>query len=678
MDRQTEYRSGGGPDSLSSLQDGNDERFRLLDEEDQDRDSESASSRFSDVQELDWEHEAKTLQHSPSSRRRSSWLRTVVIFLLVAWTLGFIIHSFIVPHKYIPDTPKTAQLRPEDDYILDPEWDFNAEPTTREFHWTISEHVLNPDGVYRPMILVNGMFPGPLIESNEGDEIVVHVHNKASNATSMHWHGLYQNGTNWMDGTVGVTQCPIAPGHDFTYRFNVSGQSGTYWYHSHMSAQASDGLVGPFVIHSRAEKTELQKFPYNQDRVVLVSDHYYNLSSELLVHYLSPDRENTEPVPPSAIINGRNIRDCSTLPGRNCSSTNLTTALFSLASDTNTRLRIINVGAFAEFQIQIDEHEFSVTEVDGTDVHPQSIHRLTINPAQRYSIVLTPPNPNKGLYWLRARMVTHCFGEENPELSEEVRGIVKYWAPGDQTNPSSKDWPEVIELECRDLNTSAISPVHAIRAPETPDDQVYLRSSFQIGSWRLSRGFLNGSSYRPQISSPSLNRLVDGYTNKNDRYMGSLYPIQYGTNSAIFNPSHELVYQTTHIRTIDILIQNFDDGNHPFHLHGYKFWVLASGHGYPPTDLYKNLDLTNPLRRDTVSAEAFGWVLVRFVADNPGIWAFHCHISWHAEAGLMMQFLTRADRVAMWTLPKEMKDLCKAEGIEKGEGPDDKIWEGSF
>ncbi len=48
-----------------------------------------------------------------------------------------------------------------------------------------------------------------------------------------HWHGLFQKGTAWADGPVGVTQCPIAPGNSFDYQFTAVNQAGTYWYHSH-------------------------------------------------------------------------------------------------------------------------------------------------------------------------------------------------------------------------------------------------------------------------------------------------------------------------------------------------------------------------------------------------------------------------------------------------------------
>ncbi|KAF9699243.1 hypothetical protein EKO04_003008 [Ascochyta lentis] len=630
----------------------------------------------SDEEELFTEKSVKP--HGP----RRFWVKRAVVVLLLISTLILITHWLRSPRKHGTRPARQTTLRAEDDYILDPNWDYAAAPTTREYSWIIADHELNPDGVFRPMMLINSTFPGPLVEVNENDEIIVHVHNEATNATSIHWHGLYQNGTAHMDGTVGVTNCPIAPGQTFTYRFNVTGQTGTYWYHSHVSMQASDGLVGPLVIHSRQE-TELQKLAYKQDRVVLLSDHYYDPSSELLMQYLAPGSENDEPVPPSALINGRNVRNCTSLPGRNCSSTGLANALFDLSSKESTRLRIINVGAFAEFSLQIDEHEFSVTEVDGTDVHPQSIHRLNINPAQRYSIILSPPAaPKEDGYWMRARMVTHCFAYENSELEEEVWGIVHYDNDDRKAEekdvtlpkPQSKDWPEVIEVECRDLNTTALTPVDAMRAPEKADDFIYLRSSFQIGDWRLSRGFLNESSWRGDVRKPILHTLLDHNTPLN-----STTPRSGAFDTQNFNPKTQLIYTTNGIRTIDILIQNLDDGSHPFHLHGYKFWVLKQGKGYAPQpssvpSLYSAMDLTNPLRRDTASIEAYGWLLLRFVADNPGAWAFHCHIGWHNEAGLGMVFATRVEGIR--EVSGGARGLCEGEGVERGSAPGDGTWVG--
>jgi len=55
--------------------------------------------------------------------------------------------------------------------------------------------------------------------------------------------GIRQNGTNWADGVPGITQCPIPANSMFTYRFTVTGQQGTYWYHAHVGNTLADGLL---------------------------------------------------------------------------------------------------------------------------------------------------------------------------------------------------------------------------------------------------------------------------------------------------------------------------------------------------------------------------------------------------------------------------------------------------
>lgn len=567
------------------------------------------------------------------------------------------------------------------DYVLDPHWTFSSKPTRREYRWAIRDQEHNPDGVYRPMMLINSQFPGPLIECNEGDTIVVHIDNQAANATSIHWHGIYQNGSNWMDGTVGITQCPIAPGRKFTYEFKILGQSGTYWYHSHQGTQASDGLLGPLIVHSREEQS-LQRINYTTDQIIMIQDHYHDLTGALLMRYLEPDRENAEPVPDGALINGINMRDCDILSNRKCDNSTSSIPRFDLAKNQNHRLRFINVGAFAEFQIQIDEHEFAVTEADGTDVEPVYFHRLNISPGQRYSIVITASVDSAESFWLRARMVTACFAEKNPNLESEIRGIIEYTTSSHLAverstvsieQPKSKDWDAVVELICKDMNTTQLVPANPVPAPGNPDAFFYLRSNFEIGAWKLSRGFFNTSSWRSNVNSPSLERFIEVHsTEKTDFALPTA-----GINDRAFNLEREMVIQVNGIQTIDILIDNFDDGNHPLHLHGYKYFVLAQGHGYFDPHLYETMNLSNPLRRDTASAEAFGWILIRLVTDNPGIWAFHCHISWHTEAGLLMQFLTRPELVGEWVIPEANKALCEAEGLSKGSRPRDEIWFGN-
>ncbi|MCJ1281285.1 hypothetical protein MMC26_000603 [Xylographa opegraphella] len=624
-------------------------------------------------------HESRTRNACNYFRQHKSWSTAILSVFLVLITTG-IVWWFGSEAPLIVDPWQAAldAAEPHHDYTLDRNWDFDAPPRTREYWWTIENAELNPDGVYKSMIVINGQFPGPMINCNEGDTVIVNVKNKGMNATSIHWHGIYQNGTNWMDGTVGITQCPIASGGIFTYEFKISGQSGSYWYHAHQGTQVADGLYGPLVVHSRLEK-KLQEIRYDSDRVIMVQDYYHDASGALLLKYLEPDRENAEPVPDGALINGKNVRNCDALPHRKCDNTTAGLATLELAPSQNHRLRFINTGSFAEFQIQVDEHEFAVTEVDGTDVKPAYYHRLNINPGQRYSIVLKTDRPTAGSFWLRARMITDCFAERNADLIPEVRAVVQYSQDEMRSTdgmsyplPKSLDWPEAIEQICKDMNTTELIPATITTAPAAPDAVYYLWANFQIGDWRLSRGFFNDSSWKPDVYSPTLSRYIEGYSVVNESFTST----ENGSNEVTFDNNREMVIQIAGIQTIDIIIQNFDDGNHPMHLHGYKYFVLAQGHGYFPWDTYNSLNLSNPLRRDTASVQAYSWLLIRLVTDNPGMWALHCHISWHTEAGMLMQFLIRPEIVSKWSLPVANTNLCQAEGLENGMTPGDDTWSG--
>lgn len=81
--------------------------------------------------------------------------------------------------------------------------------------------VITADGYQEPrlVIAVNGSFPAPTLEVYEHQTVRVHVRNNmASETTSLHFHGMFQRGTPWMDGVGMVTQCPILPGQSFTYQ----------------------------------------------------------------------------------------------------------------------------------------------------------------------------------------------------------------------------------------------------------------------------------------------------------------------------------------------------------------------------------------------------------------------------------------------------------------------------
>lgn len=161
---------------------------------------------------------------------------------------------------------------------------------TREYWFNIENTTASPDGVELPLQLINGSFPGPTIIADWGDDVgkqktmrhgenktddesVVHVTNSLqSNGSGLHFHGVRQNWTSQHDGVPSLTQCPVAPGETYTYRWRAV-EYGTGWYHSHFYVQAWDGVFGGIVINGPASAN------YDVDMGHLFLNDWYHVSA---------------------------------------------------------------------------------------------------------------------------------------------------------------------------------------------------------------------------------------------------------------------------------------------------------------------------------------------------------------------------------------------------------------
>ncbi|VFQ90649.1 unnamed protein product [Cuscuta campestris] len=100
---------------------------------------------------------------------------------------------------------------------------------------------------WKPIVVVNGKFPGPTLYAREDDTVLVRVSNQVQQNVSIHWHGVKQFRTGWSDGPAYITQCPIQRGQTFVYNFTVTGQRGTLFWHAHINWQRST-VYGAIVI----------------------------------------------------------------------------------------------------------------------------------------------------------------------------------------------------------------------------------------------------------------------------------------------------------------------------------------------------------------------------------------------------------------------------------------------
>ncbi|CAE6488885.1 unnamed protein product [Rhizoctonia solani] len=537
---------------------------------------------------------------------------------------------------------------------LSSDFEITDVPVTRTYDWTVATATGSPDGYYRPMLVVNGQYPGPTIEANDGDTIIVNVQNDMSVGTTIHWHGLFQNSTPWMDGPAGITQCPIPAGSSFTYQFTVNGQYGTYWWHAHASTQLADGIHGPLIIHSPDDPLK-RGVDYDEDQILMIADWYHDTSAVITSALLSSSGYHgsiAAPSPNSALINGQGIWDCDTY-GNSSTCFTQTPYEIQVVPNKKYRFRLINSAAHAMFWVSLDGHTFNVTEADDTGVYSEAnsaLHRLKFHNGQRYSVIVDTSVGSVGdSYWLRAQMNTACLTTIPDDFANTTYAIVRYveddGTGAGTTDPTTSDWTDVVSgAECTDLDTSSLTPIIVKDAPTT----VVKRGMFQTGfavsldsNGNLDTGFeVNSTEFVDLVYQPVLHTIASG-----------------GTVNASNVAS--VVYEST--GAVDLIINNLDTAiDHPYHLHGMTFWIVAEGSGTLSLEDAESVsyNTTNPIRRDTHIIPASTWAVLRFVADNPGVWFMHCHIDWHLAEGFAAVVVVQPDAVAQMSIPSANTAMC--------------------
>ncbi|CAG8470658.1 7529_t:CDS:2 [Scutellospora calospora] len=522
----------------------------------------------------------------------------------------------------------------------------NYGPTTRDYTFICKRTNLAPDGVEREVWTVNGQYPGPIIQANIGDTIKVTVINEFKDPTGIHMHGIFMNETNWFDGVPGMTQCPQISGTTFTYTFTVN-QYGTYWYHSHFVAQYVDGLKGPIVIHD-PEDPYLSSYDF--EYVMTVSDWYHDPTGNFMPIFLS--YQGNDPVPDSGEISGVGRYSCSntTLP---CKDNGYAT--YKVQKGKRYRFRIINTSAMAHFVVSIDNHPMTIIECEGTNVQKHTVDFLPINIAERYSVIIDCNQPVNN-YWIRASMsrcsIPYQPGDpdtinSNSSLNYDVRGILSYdGAPKGEPQSTGVKIPK---SQCYDQDVSTLKPYPPQPPPQSSTSTLEL--AVNVGFVQPSdvlEATVNGSSYVPDFKEPTIMKLKNGID-----------------PSKFFRSDNAYGYDFPHCAVVDLIIRNLERRTHPFHLHGHNFWVICQGEAGSFNKSLGSLEynLVDPPLRDIVTVKP-----QRYIACNPGIWAFHCHIEWHVEMGMVAQLIESPDifiKNQLPKMPRQISEFCNKYDNEK-------------
>ncbi|CAI9280326.1 unnamed protein product [Lactuca saligna] len=530
-----------------------------------------------------------------------------------------------------------------------------VEARIRHYRWEVKYEFKSQDCFRKLVITINGRTPGPSIRAQQGDTVIVDLKNSLlTENVAIHWHGIRQIGTPWADGTEGVTQCPILPGDTFRYMFVVD-RAGTYMYHAHYGMQREAGLYGSLRV--ALPDGEVEPFTYDHDRSIILNDWYHKSAYEQAAG-LSSVPFVWVGDPQSLLIQGRGRFNCSTpgIEAGKCNATNpeCSPYVLTVVPGKTYRLRIGSLTALAALSFEIEGHNMTVVEADGHYVEPFIVKNLFIYSGETYSVLITANQDPSRNYWAVSKMVSR-----NNSVPTGL-AIFNYYPNHPKRSPPTvpPSGPFWGAIEPRVNQSLAIKshPNYIHPVPQTSDRVIILLNTQNRinGSVKWSINNVSFSlPHTPYLISLKHDLLhtfeqtpppdvINGYQTYD---INTVAP---NVNATSSNSLYRLKFNTT----VDIILQNANTLNvnnsetHPWHLHGHDFWVVGYGSGkFNVSEDPKRYNLVDPIMKNTVPVHPYGWTALRFVADNPGVWAFHCHIESHFFMGMGAVFEEGIEKV---------------------------------
>ncbi|KAF3785809.1 L-ascorbate oxidase [Nymphaea thermarum] len=454
----------------------------------------------------------------------------------------------------------------------------------RHLKWELGYLDWAPDCVQSFVIGINGQYPGPTVRAKAGDTLVVEVTNKLpTEGVVIHWHGIRQLGTPWADGTAAISQCAINPEETFVYRFVVDKS---------------------LLIQGRGQ---------------------FNCS---LARY----SQTTWTYPWPETMCAFNNTQC-------------TPHVLRVQPNKTYRLRIASVTSLASLNFAIGGHKMVLVEADGNYLEPTTVDKIDIYSGESYSVLIRTDQSPSTNYWVSIN-VRGRKPSTPPGLA-----ILNYY-PNPHTKlpaippPPSPAWNDTsysISFARKILGKSSLNP----RPPLAAQRRIIL-----LNTQNKMNGYTKWSINNVSLSlpvTPYLGSIKFGLSNAFDSVAPpENFPADYDIMQPPQNPNTTTstgIFRFELNSTVDVILQNANtltSNNselHPWHLHGHDFWVLGYGDGkFDEKRDVKGFNLRNPPLRNTVTLFPYGWTALRFVADNPGVWPFHCHIEPHLHMGMGVIF----------------------------------------
>ncbi|MDR9468019.1 copper resistance system multicopper oxidase [Marinospirillum sp.] len=483
----------------------------------------------------------------------------------------------------------------------------------------------------------NGSSPGPTLRMKEGETATIKVTNNLDVDTSIHWHGLIVPAD--QDGVPGISFDGIKPGETFTYTFPVR-QNGTYWYHSHSGFQEPDGAYGSLVI----EAEDREPFRYDRDYVVQLADkhpdagaqimhnlknsaEYYNRTEQTLPDFFSDIGENGFLATVKDRWDWGNMRmmktDIEDVQG-------FTGLINGKGPDQNwtgqfepgerVRLRLINSSASTYFDFRIPGMKMTVVAADGNNIQPVVVDELRLAVAETYDVIVQP-REDKAYTLFAESMGRTGYARGTlapregmtaavPEMREPPLLTMADMGHGGMDHGSMSDTEmNASDMDHSSMDHSAMDAADPFYAPGSG-----LLPQAASGGKFLSYADLRAQQPRYDYREPE-REIVLRLTGNMERYIWSI-------NGVKFEDAEPLRLQ--YGERVKIRFINETMMAHPMHLHGMWSLLNVGAKGDNPT---KHVISVNPNTEVAVDVEV----------DEPGEWAFHCHIFNHANAGMFLK-----------------------------------------
>ncbi|KAK9678582.1 hypothetical protein RND81_11G221000 [Saponaria officinalis] len=478
----------------------------------------------------------------------------------------------------------------------------HAESPYRMYEWEITYGAVSPLGVSQRAILVNGQFPGPTIDCETNDNVIVNIINKLDEPFLMTWNGVWQRKMSWQDGVLG-TNCPIPPHSNWTYKMQAKDQIGTYSYYPSTSLHRAGGGFGGFNIHRRP--VIALPYPEPAQEFTLTVGDWYKTDFKVLRQRL--DSGYSMPVPDGILINGH--------PSN---------TVFTGEAGKTYLFRVANVGVMMSVNVRIQGHMLRLVEVEGSHVLQEVYESLDIHPGQSMSFLVTLHGMVKDYHivasarftkkHLLAQAVLHYVGSTTPPAYPLPIGPT-YHIHWSMKQARTLRW---------NLTANAARP--------NP------QGSFHYGGIQITRtlilansaGKINGKKHYGVNGVSYVNpdtplKLADYYNIPNVFNLNTIKDaptpgkrLDYGT-SVVGLALHDFV---------EIIFQNNEKTLQSWHLDGHNFFVVAYGAKKWSPAMRKKYNMIDSVWRTTVQAYPNSWTAVLASVDNKGMWNLRSEI-WH-------------------------------------------------